>query len=149
MEIEKKLQKAQSGRQPASSGSPCPGVSESHPAGWCAHSLGSLQHCPRVGGPTALHNLRKERGKPEHHQCRVHNHQRGAGADDAGDHRPRPGPQLLTVIPQQPMQRARPSHKTRRSSRPPTGKCHFWAFSIRWVCSLDYLLLAGLKPVKS
>ena len=28
-------------------------------------------------------------------------------------------------------------------------KCNFLAVSIRWVCSLDYPLLAGLKPVKS
>ena len=28
-------------------------------------------------------------------------------------------------------------------------KCNFLAGSIRWVCSLDYPLLAGLKPVKS
>ena len=28
-------------------------------------------------------------------------------------------------------------------------ECHFSAVSMRWVCSLDYPLLAGLKPVKS
>ncbi len=28
-------------------------------------------------------------------------------------------------------------------------KCHFWAISIQRVCSLDYPLLVGLKPVKS
>lgn len=27
--------------------------------------------------------------------------------------------------------------------------CHFLAVSMRWVCSLDYPLLVGLKPVKS
>ena len=27
--------------------------------------------------------------------------------------------------------------------------CHFMAVSTRWVCSLDYPLLVGLKPVKS
>lgn len=28
-------------------------------------------------------------------------------------------------------------------------ECHFLAVSMRWVCSLDYPLLVGLKPVKS
>ena len=28
-------------------------------------------------------------------------------------------------------------------------ECHFSPVSMRWVCSLDYPLLAGLKPVKS
>lgn len=29
------------------------------------------------------------------------------------------------------------------------AECHFGAISMRWVCSLDYPLLVGLKPVKS
>ena len=28
-------------------------------------------------------------------------------------------------------------------------ECHFTAVSRRWICSLDYPLLVGLKPVKS
>ena len=28
-------------------------------------------------------------------------------------------------------------------------KCNFLAVSIRWICSLDYPLLADLEPVKS
>ena len=28
-------------------------------------------------------------------------------------------------------------------------ECHLLAVSMRWVCSLDYPLLVGLKPVKS
>ena len=28
-------------------------------------------------------------------------------------------------------------------------ECHFSPVSMRWVCSLDYPLLVGLKPVKS
>ena len=28
-------------------------------------------------------------------------------------------------------------------------ECHFLAVSMWWVCSLDYPLLVGLKPVKS
>lgn len=46
-----------------------------------------------------IYDLREERGKPERRQYHVHDHQRGAGADDAGDCRPCPGAQFFAVMP--------------------------------------------------